>query len=348
MTIQQRFNTEPTPLIDGNTVTFVWEGDAPPLLRADFNDWNQVPAQAPVWTEEEPGLWLYRLTLPDEAYIEYCFGTDEERQPDPHNPRLTPNGMGQMNHFFAMPQVERQGWHVKRKGVVRGRVSQHRVTAQLLARGKTRALYLYQPPTDQPVPLLLVYDGQDYYRRAQLPTIVDNLIAQKHIPPIALAMLAHGGPQARMTEYACADTTLLHLVHNLLPLVRDHLNLLDLAQHPGAYGVLGASMGGLMATYTGLRLPHLFGRVFSQSGAFYFDEYETVVGELVRHGPLRPLRIFMDVGQFEWLLEPNRRMHALMQESGYAVAYHEFAGGHNYPSWRNDLWRGLVWLFESL
>lgn len=104
-------------------------------------------------------------------------------------------------------------------------------------------------------------------------------------------------------------------------------------------------MGGLMATYTGLRLPHLFGRVFSQSGAFYFDEYETVVGELVRHGPLRPLRFFMDVGQFEWLLEPNRRMHTLLSERGYPVAYHEFAGGHNYPSWRNNLWRGLQWLF---
>ncbi|MBK9054342.1 MAG: esterase family protein [Chloroflexi bacterium] len=345
MSIQQRLENESTPLIDGQTVTFVWEGEDPPLLRGDFNGWTQDPTEAPTWTEEEPGLWLHRLTLPDDAYIEYGLGTDEDRQLDPHNPRVTPNGMGQMNHYFAMPQAELNLWHVRKQGVVRGRVTHHRVTAQLLARGKTRDVYLYQPPTEQPVPLLLVYDGQDYYRRAQLPTIVDNLIAQAKIPPIALAMIANAGPQARMTEYACADSTLLHVLYSLLPLVQDKLNLLDPVQHPGAYGVLGASMGGLMATYTGLRLPHLFGRVFSQSGAFYFDEYEAVVGELVRHGPLRPLRLFMDVGQFEWLLEPNRRMHTLLRERGYTVAYREFAGGHNYPSWRNDLWRGLQWLF---
>ncbi len=61
--------------------------------------------------------------------------------------------------------------------------------------------------------------------------------------------------------------------------------------------------------------------------------------------PKRPLRIWMDVGQYEWLLEPNRRTHTILQENGYDVAYREYNGGHNYPSWSNDVSYGLEWLF---
>ena len=63
---------------------------------------------------------------------------------------------------------------------------------------------------------------------------------------------------------ACGESTLLFVAAQVLPLARAHLNLLDPAKHPGAYGVLGASMGGLMALYTGLRLPRIFGHVLSQ------------------------------------------------------------------------------------
>jgi len=27
------------------------------------------------------------------------------------------------------------------------------------------------------------------------------------------------------------------------------------------------------------------------------------------------------------------------------VRYREYSGGHNYPAWREDVWRGLEWLF---
>jgi enterochelin esterase family protein len=53
----------------------------------------------------------------------------------------------------------------------------------------------------------------------------------------------------------------------------------------------------------------------------------------------------MDVGRYEWLLEPNRRLHALLQEHGYDVTYREYNAGHNFPAWRNDVWRGLELAF---
>ena len=40
-----------------------------------------------------------------------------------------------------------------------------------------------------------------------------------------------------------------------------HLRLINIHDHPGEYGVLGASAGGLMSFYTGLRMSEIFGKV---------------------------------------------------------------------------------------
>jgi enterochelin esterase family protein len=102
-----------------------------------------------------------------------------------------------------------------------------------------------------------------------------------------------------------------------------------------------------MALYAGLRAPHIFGRVLSQSGAFILGEQDAVVFDLVRDGPVRPLEIWMDAGRYEWLLDCNQRMHQLLADRGYKVVYREFSGGHNYPAWRSDLSHGLELMFGA-
>jgi enterochelin esterase family protein len=136
-----------------------------------------------------------------------------------------------------------------------------------------------------------------------------------------------------------------------LPLAQGHLRLIDIEQQPGAYGVLGASMGGLMALHTGLRLPSIFGHVISQSGAFQFMPLDTV--EPLPHTLIKALapqisdrlRIWQDVGTMEWLLDSNRATHTLLKDQGYDVIYREFHTGHNYPAWRNILPEALTALY---
>ncbi|MDQ2744946.1 MAG: alpha/beta hydrolase-fold protein [Chloroflexota bacterium] len=153
-------------------------------------------------------------------------------------------------------------------------------------------------------------------------------------------------------EHACSNATIGLLMSTVLPLAREHLNLVDIDQHPGAFGVAGASMGGLLAIYTGMRLPDIFGKVISQSGAFALQtlQRESVVYDLIRHDPVRRIDIHLGVGTMEWLLSANRRMHALLRERGYAVTYREFCAGHNYTAWRNDIWHGLerLWGGDTL
>jgi enterochelin esterase-like enzyme len=211
---------------------------------------------------------------------------------------------------------------------------------------ESRVVQLYDPPVDTPVPLLVVFDGSNYLRKAKLVTIVDNLIASGRIRPIAMALVDPGG-RGRTVEYACSDTTTAFIIKCVLPLAQKYLNLIDVAALPGSYGLMGASMGGLMSLYIALRAPDLFGRVLCESGAFGADHlyYRSVIYDLIRYGVRPTAQVWMDVGLHEWFLEPNREMHKLLQERGCDVKYMEHTSGHNYPSWRNVLWRGLEHLY---
>jgi len=228
------------------------------------------------------------------------------------------------------------------KGIARGTVTRHVVPTHDFVAGAKRNVYFYRPPVDSPVPLLFIYDGSDYLRRARLNVIVDNLIAQKRIRPFAMAMVQNGGA-ARTVEYSCGESTLGLLMECVLPLAKQLLDLEPIKN--GNYGVMGASLGGSMALFTALRLPQVFRKVLSQSGAFIAPDFQFVVVDLVRYAPRPDIEIWMDAGRLEWLLEGNRQMNALLKEKQYRMEYREFSGGHNYTAWRDDVWHGLVNLY---
>jgi enterochelin esterase family protein len=342
--LEARARTEGSPIIDGEEATFVWRGRGPVSLAGDFDDWAGPPLG---FERVKPGLWARTLRLPRNAYVEYALVDGRGRRVrDPLNPRLTPNGLGGVNHFLYMPEAQPTPLARRQPGVARGTVTRHLVETEGLCVGRRRAVYLYRPPTSEPCPLLVVLDGPDYLRRVRLPVLVDNLVAQGRIRPVALALVA-SSRAARTPEYACSEATLFFLLQRVLPLARQELRLVDERRSPGAHALLGASLGGLMAVYGALRAPDVFGRVLSQSGAFHVWGWDFVVLALARLPPTRSLDIWMDCGRFEaGLLEGNRRLHPLLAAAGHRVEYREYSGGHNYPAWRDDLWRGLERIFR--
>lgn len=80
----------------------------------------------------------------------------------------------------------------------------------------------------------------------------------------------------------------------------------------------------------------------------------------MRHGaraeaPRLPLRFFIEAGTFEndiagsggQILETSRHLRDVLRAKGYQVHYREFAGGHDYLSWRGSLADGLIALMGS-
>jgi enterochelin esterase family protein len=339
------------PVVHGNKATLLWEGESAPHVVSDVHGWEDRPrsmkrVSPPTKAASSRTLWSYSLTVPRDAYVEYAFydpATDEKIL-DPLNKQTVNNGMGSRNNFFYMPETMPSPFTVPRADVRTGAITRHRVDTDFLQDDGERDVYLYKPPASGPFPLLIVYDGYDYLHRARLATIVDNLIADRRIRPIAIAFLQNGRSR-RNVEYFCSDATISWLDREVLPLARRHLRLLNIDEHPGAYGVLGASAGGLMSFYTGLRRPEIFGKVLCQSAVFAIDGHDFSAVDLVRYGQGRGLQIWMDVGTLEELLEDNRRMIALLDKRQYNVTYREFSGGHNYTAWRDDIWRGLEAMF---
>lgn len=336
---------EGTPLVDGDTATFVWTGDEAPQLLGDFGPGLWSECALPL-TRVGEGIWTASLRLPADAYVEYVYLRGGWRVPDPFNRREVSNGLGGANNFFYMPEGQQTPLAERRPGVPSGTLKRHALRGGHFIVGEERAVYLYQPPVKEPVPLVVVFDGDEYRRRARLHVIVENLIAERRIRPVALAMVAHGG-SSRLLEYACNDGTVAFVTEKVLPLAREQMNLLDPSEQPGAFGVAGASMGGLMALYTALRAPEVFGSVICQSGTFLASVFgrDPVVFELARQRATHPSRVWMDAGNFETLIAANRRMCDTLLAGGHDATCRAYNGGHNYSAWRDDVWRGLEALY---
>lgn len=344
-----RAQSEGTPIIDGDTAYFIWEGEAAARLVGDFNDWGNAEPEA-VPGQVAPGVWQYAVTLPRTAYIEYNFVSPSDpgdRYGDPLAKETVDSGIGHKQHAFAMPEYITTRLTKAKRGVPQGKVTKHRIESDALLVNGKRDLYLYQPPVLDPVPLVVVFDGKDFYRRAALPTIVDNLIAAGRIHPVALAMLDNKN-NARFIEYGASDATVKLVRDIVIPTAYDHLNLIEISHQPGAFGVMGASMGGLQALYTALRLPSIFRNVISFSGAFSHRDWEYVIWDVLICAPADRLRVWLTVGEYDFpgLVISNPLMRDTLEARGVTVEYSEYMAGHNYPAWTNEAHRGLEWLFR--
>lgn len=352
--LHERIHEEGTPLIDGDQVTFVWEGETAPELIGDFNDWGRSPSGTAYLTRAAPNTWTYSITLPEDAYIEYIFTTDaddpEASLLDPHNRHQVSNGIGGTNNYFLMPSLPEFTLDKFISGIPQGNVTRHVINSEHLLFGGRRDVWLYRPAVKTPVPLLVVLDGRDYMRLADITQIVANMIGLGEIQPIALAMIDNA-KQARFLEYNNSETFVMTVMQLLMPLAKSRLNLIDVERQPGVFGIMGASIGGTQALYTAMRQPSVFGKVIAQSGAFNLqvNGVDSIVMKLVKDASKKDLKLWFECGIFDSdLLDDNRAMRDLLSQRGYDFTYREFSGGHNYSAWSYGLPHALRAMFPPL
>jgi enterochelin esterase family protein len=133
------------------------------------------------------------------------------------------------------------------------------------------------------------------------------------------------------------------------------------AEDPRKVTLAGFSFGGLCAAYSAFHHPDVFGNALSQSGSFWFSPgalevtspFALETGALMREivaAQAQPVRVWMEVGLFEGSsplaggnqVAQNRHLRDVLLAKGYRVSYHEYAGGHDYASWRGSLADGLI------
>jgi enterochelin esterase family protein len=292
-------------------------------------------------------------------------------RPDPLNPKRwredpqsvdAPEYRG--NSVLEMPGAPPQPWSTYRPGVPTGRVERHPFKSAALNNEREIAVYLpprYSPHAE-PYPLLVVFDEDAYLSLVPTPTILDNLISAGRIPPV-VALLIGNAPGARDRELLCNPEFTRALVTELLPWAH---SLYNFTNNPRHTVVAGSSRGGLASACAGLWHPETFGNVLAQSGSFHLtpasgsdatdtgSEPNWVARQFIS-SPKKPLRFYLDAGSAEFnatggadsILFYTRTLRDVLRAKGYEVHFQEFAGGHDYLSWRGTLADGLMALMGS-
>ncbi|MBQ0826973.1 enterochelin esterase [Streptomyces sp. RG38] len=267
------------------------------------------------------------------------------RRPDPFNPRTLPHRWDAGPVPYAeLPAAPRGTDWEPRPGLPRGTVTEHTLSSARL--GRSGRLWLYQPPAAVPrpaaLPVLILLDGEHWQPRLGLSHLLDNLIADGRLPPLAAVLPEAVDEATRWTELSCRPAYADFLTGELLPWAARRLPLTD---DPARTVIAGQSLGGLTAAYAAALAPGRFGNVLAQSGSFWWPvgpDAEWLTRTLGA-GPRLPVRFRLSCGEQEWAALPSaRRFHDTLAALGHDVSYREFDGGHDYLCWRTELADGLV------
>jgi enterochelin esterase family protein len=378
-------------------VTFLWKGT--PDTQNVFVLWfpfTEGPDDYHMTRLDETDVWyktlkvdkrkrfIYRLAsnvprphgAPEGPSDDVFAMTRAAEQPDSLNPKrwgVDPEDINPPQYqgysVIEMPEAPMQPWLAPRQGVPTGSIEKHQFKSALLKNEREIAVYL--PPgyskSAKPYGLVVLFDEHAYLGDKKYgilvptPTILDNLISENRIPPL-IAILVDNAPGARSRELPCNPNFADFLNFELVPWARRVYNV-TVDPHQTVVG--GSSLGGLAATYTGVRHPETFGNILSQSGSYWWtppkssnpsdfdpDAEPNWMAKQFIASPRLPLRFYLDAGSDEIdlsghdksILLPNRDLRDVLLAKGYEVHYQEFIGGHDYLSWRGTLADGLILL----
>jgi len=345
---------EPVPGDDQlRRVTFLWRGGA---------EASEVTLAATIVPDSQDAslirlagtdVWFLTVRLPATARFMYGFKQPGKKQLlDPLNPLKFGS-----SSFAELPAAPPQSWIEIQPDVPKGTVTNEKLRSENLK--EERSVSIYTPPGYDPKSgsygLLVLFDGQDYRGPMPIPTILDNLVAAKKIRPLVAILVDNLSAESRDRDLECYPPFADFVGKELVPWARQRYRF---SAEPERAIVGGVSLGGLTATYCAFRYPEIFGNVLSQSGAFgYFPGWEdpgvtdfSPYGWLIRQFVTTrklPIRFYLEAGLFEndcpdTLLAQNRRMRDVLEAKGYSVVYSEFAGGHEFLSWRGSVADGLM------
>lgn len=252
-----------------------------------------------------------------------------------------------------------------REGVPCGKVTAHRMADSIAWPGVARDYRVYvsaQCQPTRPAALLVLQDGLRYLGpEANVPTVLDNLVAAGDMPPVVAVFAEpgetgpglpiYGGGGNRSIEYDSTDDRYARfLVEELLPQVEA---LQPLTPDPLHRAICGLSSGGQCAFAAAWHRPDAFGCVVSHCGSFVDLRGGHQWPFRVRREPVRPLRVFLQTGEHDLDIvfghwpHANRALAAALDYRGYDYRLVVGEGGHSLrhggallPETLRWLWRG--------
>ena len=353
--LQAFFSRHTFPLVESDTITFVWQGAAD---EVKLHHWVfGLESAQQLLQVEGTDIWYLSMPLPPASRVEYKFeivaGGHRRLIHDPLNLHLARDPYGANSvahgHGYAIPQ-----WIHADPSSAPGSYQVLKFRSEVFGRQLTRVYLPARFRRTRQYPLLIVHDGDDYLNYTSLGTVLDNLMARREIPDLIVAFT---NSSHRLVEYANDERHARFLTEELVPQLEARY---PLRSQPQSRCLMGASFGAVAALSTAVRYPGFYGRLLLQSGSFAFTD----IGERNRRGPLfdkvvqfmnkfreepRAVseRVFISCGTYESLIYENRSLIPMLESTGMDVLFREARDGHNWENWRDRLREGLSWLFPG-
>lgn len=209
----------------------------------------------------------------------------------------------------------------------------------------TRAVTVYIPSQyvpGTPAPLLVAQDAMGAHNSRQLPTILDNMIADHRLPALVAVFARSGGGDDRGSERGLEYDTLSgkfaeFVEAEVLPRVTRDYHV-TFTQDPDGRATMGGSSGGTAAFTMAWFHPEWYHRVLTYTGTFTNNqspenpalphgawEYHE---RLIAGSAAKPLRVWLEVNENDTgsttaaadmhnLVIANQRMAAALKAKGY-------------------------------
>jgi enterochelin esterase-like enzyme len=253
---------------------------------------------------------------------------------------------------------------LEQPGVSKGAViTQPRWHSQVFG-GTVRNWSIYVPAqyrAEEPAMVMIFQDGVRHYQ-AQVPIVLDNLIARGEIP-VTVAIFIDPGVFADTTvsnrsfEYdTLSDQYSRFLLEEMIPEVEKTYRL---RTDPAGRAIAGLSSGGICAFTAAWQRPDQFGKVLSWIGSFTNIAGGTTLREgghnypaLIRRVPKKPIRVFLQDGDNdldnEWGNWPlaNQEMAKSLAFAGYDYQFIYGRGFHTSKHGISILPDSLRWLWQ--
>lgn len=246
-------------------------------------------------------------------------------------------------------------WWAPQSGVAKGEVKQYTMESRMYGHPRKISIYTpagYSASGATTYDAAYFFDADDYVGDIGLPATLDNLIAAKKIKPMVVVLVDNSDD--RLGDLANHKKFADFMASEVVPWARKKVKI---TTDPHRTIIGGYSAGGLGSAYVAYMHPEVFGKVLSQSGAFWrgnegaSEPYEWLTSQYAS-SPKKDLRFYVEVGAAEThralgsgpvFVEANRRLRDALKAKGYAVTYKEVAGAHHEPThWREALGEALI------
>jgi enterochelin esterase-like enzyme len=331
------------PFIVVDSVLFLYEGEATSVTWVgDFNGWGSDGKFENHGNKiENTNIWFLKSSFPKDARLDYkIILNGAEYILDPENPHQQWSGVGggSPNSELRMPLWKEDPALTPRNDIAHGTLRRDILfNSKILGYQVMYTIYL--PSGVEGIgklPSIYVTDGYEYLlpQLGNMATILDNLIAEKKIKPIAAIFIDQREPvnrsnNKRMQELAMNKKYLDFFVKELIPYIeRQYPLITDASQR----AILGTSMGGLTSTYFAFTRPDVFGMAGIQSPAFWTKPQ---IYQLCIDSATPKMKVSMTSGLINDTSKESRKVKDILAASSCEYHYREVNEGHSWGNWRN-------------